>query len=341
MTETSSPPRATPSEIASWLIAGGVLFLILRFHLLAALFSGLLVHELVHLLAPWLRHGDTAPSRARVFAVALLSTLIVAVLTALILAAVTFLRSGSESLPRLAAMMAEIIEGSRGLVPTELASHLPENIEEIKLGIAEWLRQHADDLKTMGGAALRTLAHMLIGMVAGAILSLREVIADAPERPLAAALNERVLRFALAYRQIVFSQVRIAGLNAFLTGLYLLVALPLCGVNLPYVKTLLAITFFVGLLPVIGNLISNTVIVIVSLSVSFQIALVSLAFLVVIHKLEYFANARIVGQRINARTWELLLAMLVMEAVFGMRGLIAAPVYYAYLKSELKEQDLV
>ena len=45
----------------------------------------------------------------------------------------------------------------------------------------------------------------------------------------------------------------------------------------------------------VGNLISNTVIVVVSLSHSLDVAIGSLAFLVVIHKLEYFVNARIVG----------------------------------------------
>ena len=67
----------------------------------------------------------------------------------------------------------------------------------------------------------------------------------------------------------------------------------------------------------------------------------SLAFLIVIHKLEYFLNARFVGTRIEARAWELLLAMLLMEAAFGVAGLIAAPIYYAYLKDELVAAGLV
>jgi predicted PurR-regulated permease PerM len=62
---------------------------------------------------------------------------------------------------------------------------------------------------------------------------------------------------------------------------------------------------------------------------------------VVIHKLEYFLNAHIIGSRIRASAWELLLAMLLMEAVFGLRGLIAAPVYYAYLKDEISSRGLV
>ena len=67
----------------------------------------------------------------------------------------------------------------------------------------------------------------------------------------------------------------------------------------------------------------------------------SLAFLVVIHKLEYFVNARVMGGQIRARAWELLLAMLVMDAVFGIPGVIAAPIYYAYLKNELTAQTLI
>jgi len=69
--------------------------------------------------------------------------------------------------------------------------------------------------------------------------------------------------------------------------------------------------------------------------------LASLVFLIVIHKLEYFLNARIVGTQIQSRTWELLSAMLVMEAAFGIGGVVAAPIYYAFVKDELKRQGLV
>ena len=96
------------------------------------------------------------------------------------------------------------------------------------------------------------------------------------------------------------------------------------------------VTFIVGLLPVIGNLISNTIIVAMALSVirSGRRSR-SLVFLIVIHKLEYFLNARIIGGQIEARAWELLIAMLVMEAAFGLPGVIAAPIFYAYIKREL------
>jgi predicted PurR-regulated permease PerM len=45
--------------------------------------------------------------------------------------------------------------------------------------------------------------------------------------------------------------------------------------------------------------------------------------------------------QINARAWELLIAMLLMEAAFGLPGMVAAPIYYAYLKSELEFAKLI
>lgn len=79
----------------------------------------------------------------------------------------------------------------------------------------------------------------------------------------------------------------------------------------------------------------------VALSQSLPTAIASLVFLVVIHKLEHFLNARIVGTQINARPRELLVAMLAMEAAFGAGGLIAAPIYYAHLKDELSDRSLI
>ena len=73
---------------------------------------------------------------------------------------------------------------------------------------------------------------------------------------------------------------------------------------------------------------------VIALNVSIAAAISALAFLIVIHKLEYFINAKIVGGKINARVWELLIAMVIMERLLGVVGVVAAPVFYAWLKSE-------
>ncbi|MFN0315724.1 MAG: AI-2E family transporter, partial [Burkholderiales bacterium] len=187
----------------------------------------------------------------------------------------------------------------------------------------------------------RAFVHILIGMIIGAMVALHEVRPRDVQKPLARALTERVDRLGDAFRRIVFAQIRISALNTTLTAIYLTVVLPLFGIHLPLTKTMIAVTFLVGLLPVIGNLISNTVIVVISLGHSVNTAFASLAFLVIIHKLEYFVNAKIVGTQIRARAWEILVAMLTMEAAFGIPGVVAAPIYYAYIKDELTQRGQI
>jgi predicted PurR-regulated permease PerM len=325
--------------IAAWLIAGVLLLFALLFHLLPGLLAGLLVYELVHIIAPRLRLAHAGAGK--VAAVALLAMVIVAMLTLLFFGGMAFFRSDAGSLPALLQKMAEVIEGSRGNLPDWVVESLPADADSLKITIVAWLRGHAGEVELVGREAGRTVVHILIGMVIGAMVSLHEARPGDGHGPLANALVERAARLGEAFRRVVFAQVRIAALNTAFTMIYLVAVLPMLGVHLPLTKTMIAITFVAGLLPVIGNLISNTVIVVVSLSASPSAALGSLAFLVLVHKLEYFLNARIVGAQIRASAWELLLAMLVMEAAFGIPGVVAAPIYYAYLKDELAARGLI
>jgi predicted PurR-regulated permease PerM len=203
------------------------------------------------------------------------------------------------------------------------------------------LRTHAGELRSFGENFGRGLLHVVVGIIIGSLVAFSRKPVSAAQQPLAAALLARTTQLGQSFRRLVFAQIRISALNTLLTGLYLAVLLPLCGVHLPLIKTMIAVTFMLGLLPLVGNLLSNTVIVVVSLSHSLGAAAGSLAYLVTIHKLEYFVNAQIIGTQMRARAWELLTAMLVMEAVFGLPGLVAAPIYYGYLKAELAAKRLV
>jgi predicted PurR-regulated permease PerM len=335
--------RTDTVVIASYILSGLALLLILQQGLLAALFSGLLVYSLVHLMAPTLG-GQISNQRQRMIAVALLSTLIVTALSGGIWAIINYfqaLQADPEQVAKLLQKLADIIQGSRAQLPDWLRSHLPVGVDALREMMMHWMREHAVEARSMGQQVGRVIAHILIGMVIGAMAALYDTTEPKNYKPLAAALHARVVALAKAFEQIVFAQVRIAAINAVFTGLFLFVALPLAGVHLPLSKTMVAITFVAGLLPVIGNLISNTVLVVVSLSHSLHVAIASLIFLITIHKLEYFLNAKIIGTHINARAWELLAAMLVMEAVFGVPGVIAAPVLYAYMKKELSDNGLV
>ena len=63
-------------------------------------------------------------------------------------------------------------------------------------------------------------------------------------------------------------------------------------------------------------------------------ALGALVFLVLIHKLEYFLNSKIIGRRILNPLWLTLLALVLGERLMGLPGMVLAPVILHYIKVE-------
>jgi predicted PurR-regulated permease PerM len=331
----ASTPRTRAVRIASYVAAAVGLLLILLLRLLPALLAGLLVYEMVVSTAPLM--GRRLPGdRARVLAVAVIGVVVVGLLTLLILGGISFFRNEIGNPQELwQDRLMPLVERARQQLPAAIVDRLPDSVEALRFTAMDWARSLA------GKEAARVLVHILIGLILGAIVALSRTRPTHQVGPFAAELSLRSARLSDAFHNIVFAQIKISLVNTAFTAIYLLCILPLCGVHLPLTKTLIIVTFIVGLLPVIGNLLSNTAITIVGLSVSLYVGLGALVFLIVIHKLEYFLNARIVGTQIRARAWELLVAMLMFEAAFGLPGVVAAPIFYAYLKSELEAERLI
>ncbi|MER2269731.1 AI-2E family transporter [Methylobacterium oxalidis] len=252
-------------ELASLLLAGLALLAALQFHLLGSLLAGLLVYELVHVLAPRRDGALVQHHTAKVIVVAVLAALVAALVGAAILGLIALLSSGSDNLALLLRKMAEVIETLRTHLPPWALDFVPEESTELKNALVSWLREHAGQVRSIGQDVWRALIHILFGLVIGGLVAVSRETGAGKSGPLVRALTTRIRLLAAAFRSVVFAQVRISALNTALTALYLLVAVPWLGYPLPFTKTMVGLTFIVGLLPVIGNLISNTVIVLVSL----------------------------------------------------------------------------
>ncbi|MBM7125564.1 AI-2E family transporter [Dyella flava] len=327
--------------MTSYVLAALALLMVLLLHLLPALLAGLLVYELVHVMTPLLGRRISG-ERARLVVVTVLGAIVVGLLTLLVVWLVSFFRRemGDPDLLWQQQLM-PLVEKAREQLPASTTNWLPDSVDELRVMALNLTRKHAMGLQNIGKETARVLVRIIIGMVLGALMALNRARPPHQVGPLASALGERCQHLAEGFRNIVFAQIKISLINTAATAVFLLGVLPLLGIYVPFAKTLVVITFLAGLLPVIGNLISNTLVTIAGLSISVWVAAASLGFLIVIHKLEYFLNARIIGTQIRARAWELLVAMLVMEAAFGLSGVIAAPIYYAYLKSELESEGLI
>jgi predicted PurR-regulated permease PerM len=322
----------------SYLLSVTIVFLVMRFHIVPAAFAGLAVYVLTLKLA---RHLPKNMNRvARKVALGVVVTCVITCLTSASAALWSFIGS-SHGIAALLATVVETLGSFRKALPASFADVLPTTIEGLRQLLVDLLGDHVQKISIAGMESFKVFAHVLLGMVVGGMAAVHHFKEHDSAPPLMGALRQRLRTLVTAFDKVVFAQVKISGLNTLLTALYLLVVLPLVGIHLPMATILVLLTFAFGMLPVVGNLVSNTLIVVISLGVSPGVGVVSLMFLVVIHKAEYFMNARIVGHEVQATAWELLSAMLLLEAIFGIAGLVAAPVLYAWLKAEVKEQGLI
>jgi predicted PurR-regulated permease PerM len=142
-------------------------------------------------------------------------------------------------------------------------------------------------------------------------------------------VSTRFRDFYRSFATVMGAQITISLINTALTAIFLL------SVRMQHAPLLIAVTFLCGLVPIVGNLASNTVIVFAALTVSLKLAIFGLLFLVVIHKLEYFLNSKIIGDRIRNPVWPTLIALIIGQQLMGIPGLILAPVVLNYLRVEM------
>ncbi|MBC8095263.1 MAG: AI-2E family transporter [Akkermansiaceae bacterium] len=152
-------------------------------------------------------------------------------------------------------------------------------------------------------------------------------------------VRELVIRFETFYKsfaRVIGAQIIISAVNTGLTAVFLI------WNHFPYTLVLIGLTFLCGLLPIIGNILSNTLIVGVAFTMPNgpHMALFALIFLVVIHKLEYFLNSKIIGSRIKNPMWLTLIGIVVGEKLMGIPGMILAPVVLHYIKVEASRNKL-
>jgi predicted PurR-regulated permease PerM len=253
-----------------------------------------------------------------------------------------FINQTLTSLPRIAeATLPEVITWAekRGIeLPfTDFQSLKAMAMDTVKE--ARYVSNYANYVKIV----TTQLVFLVIGCVVAVSLFLNaQVVLDRASHPVknnlyAVCADEIAQRFRGFYRcfvTVMGAQIIISAINTALTCVFVF------AVNLPHPVVIIGVTFLCGLLPVIGNLISNTVIVGISFTISPQMALAALVFLVVIHKLEYFLNSKIIGDRIKNPVWLTLLGLILGEKLMGIPGMILAPVVLNYLKVEASKIEI-
>ncbi|MCD6051037.1 MAG: Membrane protein [Verrucomicrobia bacterium] len=211
---------------------------------------------------------------------------------------------------------------------------------------AELIREAKEQSARLGGFARAItfqVVYLIMGIVVAVSLFLNSRLdfdsqSQAARNNLwaqtATEIRKRFRTFFESFARVMGAQLLISSINTVMTAIFLYAA------GVPHAALLTITTFLCGLLPIIGNLISNTLITGVAFTVKPEMAAIALGFLITIHKFEYFLNSKIIGDRIKNPMWLTLLALILGERLMGIPGMILAPVILHYIKVETSKQSL-
>ena len=208
-----------------------------------------------------------------------------------------------------------------------------ENVQDLHELINSKMFGNALAITKISTSATREVFHIIIGIVAAALFFMsgkspeyKNNLFDAVREE----TNKRIRKFMASFEKVFGAQIGISAINTALTALFIY------SIGMPHVAFLATMTFIIGIMPIVGNLITNTVIVITALGMSLNAALIALVFLVCIHKLEYFLNSRIIGSSVDMPMWQMLMAIFVGDVMLGIPGIMLAPAILHYVKVELQ-----
>lgn len=243
---------------------------------------------------------------------------------------------------------------------------LPEIAETTIPAVAGYAEKQGIELPFTDYASLKTLAiaevkqdvagagrhareaafqfvQLAIGLVVAASLFLNaswgaendpQTARDSLYATVARELSRRFQTFFRSFAKVIGAQIIVSTINTALTAIFLV------WNGFPFASVIIVLTFLCGLLPIVGNIFSNTLIVFVGFTLSPRMALVALIFLMAIHKLEYFLNSKIIGDRIKNPMWLTLIGLVLGEKLMGVPGMILAPVVLYYIKVEASQNKV-
>jgi predicted PurR-regulated permease PerM len=246
-----------------------------------------------------------------------------------------FTRNAARALPRVAEeSIPKVIQ-----LADERNIELPfDDVSSLETLAKKELSERFGELTNFAKFATKELVVVILGLVIAVSIFLNPTLdIDPSMHPVknnlytayCAEFAHRFRNFYQSFATVMGAQIVISSINTVFTAIFIF------SVSMKHPLVLIGVTFLCGLLPIIGNILSNCVIVAVGFTMSPTMAIAALAFLVLLHKFEYFLNSKIIGDRIRNPVWLTMIGLIIGEKIMGIPGMILAPVILYYLKLEL------
>ncbi|MGO9553777.1 MAG: AI-2E family transporter [Syntrophobacteraceae bacterium] len=144
-------------------------------------------------------------------------------------------------------------------------------------------------------------------------------------------MQMRLRIFYVYFRRVMGGQVLIALINTLISSVVIF------GLHLRHPFLMIFVVLFCGLFPVVGNLMSNSVLTINAFVATGMVGtLICLVLLVGVHKLEYILNSKIIGGIVHLPIAVSLGALIFCEVLLGIPGLILAIPLALFVRHEFE-----
>ncbi len=220
----------------------------------------------------------------------------------------------------------------------EAQEYLPDSDD-----LAKQAEHYADDVAKSAAAVGRAFLMATVGLILAVVYFLDEERIRAyrdslSSRTLFGTLVRWCEHLAEAVSLTVQLQLVVAACNTVLT----LPVLLLIGVG--HVPGLMLLIFVSGLIPVVGNIISGWVLIVLAFQVKGWLGVgIFVVLTFVLHKIEaYYLNPRLTARHVDLPGFVLILSLLAWEHLLGFAGLfVSFPVLYLIgkIRSEFREED--
>ena len=321
MSQALSGPRQV-----SYVLFALALVTVARFDLGPCALAGLVSYMILDVTERRLHLAGARPRTARWTAVAVF----VIMATVLTWVFVEFLREGLTRLP----VLLDTVLPRLTALSEHFGLELPaDNARELRDLVVASAKDNTASISKTSGLLTRGFFLVVAGVFAAVMRFLTPAVTAHDGHlfdSVRLEFNARVTLFMRSFERVVGAQVSISVLNTLLTAIFLR------SMGFPFRGFLTLTTFVCGTIPIIGNIVSNIFIVAAGLAVSTHMAMFGLAYLVIIHKLEYLLNSRIIGGSIDTPMWMTLLGLVVGEALMGVPGVLLAPALLHYAREELR-----
>ena len=209
-----------------------------------------------------------------------------------------------------------------------------ENLDELRILIANSAKDNLHQLTRTSSLLTSGFLHIALAIfTAVACFWSQSAVVTEKKSDFSSALGEemthRMTLFMAGFKKAFGAQFIVSLIN---TGF---VSFLLLFLHIPYVRFLITATFILSFIPVIGGLVINLSILAAAWTVSSKTVLIAFAALAIFHHVLYLIQGQVIGEQMKIPAWQVLLGLILGEAVLGIAGMVLAPAVICYLREEL------